>query len=74
MERSDSISSLDPNVAIYSSNTPGYKQMYNYFLLKQNGLCRFCKKVITQDSRIVKKEGHPSKYYHEMCARTINIL
>ena len=41
--------------------------------LKQAGLCRFCKIIISRQDEVVSR-GKIKKYYHKQCAEKLNII
>ena len=59
---------------LYTYQMLGYKRIVLYLTIRQKGLCRLCNHQIAKLSPIVKKHGKPPRYYHDVCAKRINLL
>ncbi|HYY65506.1 MAG TPA: hypothetical protein VE622_00055 [Nitrososphaeraceae archaeon] len=63
------------NYIIIDNGKLGYSRVLFMIKVKQNGLCRFCRKKIDNTDIIVIKGSHQKrKYYHKECAERLNIL
>lgn len=49
------------------------RRIVDLIMLKQAGLCRFCKNIISRHDEIVSN-GKNKKYYHKQCAQELNII
>lgn len=49
------------------------RRVIDIIKVKQAGLCRFCKSIISRHDEVVSN-GKNKKYYHKQCAQKLNIL
>lgn len=49
------------------------RRIIEVIMVKQAGLCRFCKSMISKNDEIVSN-GRNKKYYHRRCAQKLNII
>jgi hypothetical protein len=59
---------------VVSNNEPIYDKLFHMVDIKQNGLCRLCKRKIDSIEDIVSSGSSSRKYYHVDCAKKINII
>jgi hypothetical protein len=60
---------------IHLSNLHTGRRARNIISSSQDGRCRFCNIKIDLDKDVIVSHGGPKrKYYHEKCARRLNII
>ena len=53
----------------------GYNKSINYIKSRQDGVCYFCRKEITEGKdSVVSKLGSKTRYYHLECANRLLII
>ena len=64
---------LSTMVKIMRNANAAERRIIDLIKLKQAGLCRFCKSIISKHDEIVSR-GKIKKYYHKQCAERLNII
>lgn len=59
---------------IINNNSHAAKRVRELIRVKQAGLCWYCQEKIEDDHTIVSRGKSTRYYYHDYCARNLNII
>ena len=62
-----------PRVIVMSNSIKVQTRIINVIKFKQDGVCRKCKGAFSQREPVIST-GKKRKYYHERCAKLLNII
>src|SRR5215218_5595944 len=65
---------MGSSTVTYLSGDPGYKSIASLLRARQRNSCYFCKHDIGENEPIVRRGHQKSRYYHEACARQVNVI